>query len=80
MTITGTSFKAGSTTFKIGGKECVIESEPVYRANTQDYEAKCTTPTKNDVETKTIYEGNHGFWQQSWLDVDNILSAQLVAT
>ena len=80
LTITGTSFKAGSTTFKIGGKECVIESEPVYRANTQDYEAKCTTPTKNDVETKTIYEGNHGFWQQSWLDVENILAAQLVAT
>lgn len=32
------------------------------------------------METKTIYEGNHGFWQQSWLDVENILAAQLVAT
>lgn len=34
LTITGTSFKAGATKFKIGGKECVIVSEPTYRAAT----------------------------------------------
>ena len=44
LTIIGTSFKPGATKFKIGGKECVIESEPSYRQITQDYEAKCTTP------------------------------------
>ncbi len=45
----------------------------MFRPETNDYRASCMTPEENAVGTSQFYIGGHGWYQESWFDVEDIL-------